>query len=120
MVSIPKIIGVISCSVVLGLSLSNAAQARMSPGPCADMNKGQPNLLMCDEETRQGIETIKGEVLRVDGDNLLIGRFNGQQMGLHIDKTTKMIGHIGRGDRIEAKVAEVDYQKHVLSLRQIH
>src|SRR2546423_33715 len=120
MVSIPKIIGVISCSVVLGLSLSNAAQARMSPGPCADRISGQPNLLMCDEETRKGIETIKGEVLRVDGDNLLIGRFNGQQMGLHIEQTTKVSGLISRGDRIEAKVGEVDHQKHVLSLRQIH
>ena len=37
MVSIPKIIGVISCSVVLGLSLSNATQAAgtMTPDPCA-------------------------------------------------------------------------------------
>src|ERR1041385_5748779 len=65
MVSIPKIIGIISFSVVLGLSLSNAAQARMSPGPCADTNRGQPNLLKCDDETLQGIKTIKGEVLRL-------------------------------------------------------
>lgn len=119
MVSIPKIIGVISCSVVLGLGVSSAAQARMSPGPCADMNREQPTLLKCDEETRQGIETNKGEVLRVDGDTLLIGRFNGQQMWLHIDQTTKTSGLISRGDRIVAKVGEVEHQKHVLSLRQI-
>lgn len=119
MVSIPKIIGIISFSVVLGLSLSNAAQARMSPGPCADTNRGQPNLLKCDEETLQGIRTIRGEVLRVDGDMLLIGRFNGQQMQLHIEKTTKMSGLISRGNRIEAKVGEVDYQTHVLSVRQL-
>jgi hypothetical protein len=41
-------------------------------------------------------------------------------MWLHVDQATKMIGHVGRGDRIEAKVGEVDYQKHVISLRQIH
>lgn len=119
MVSIPKIIGVISFSVVLGLSLSNAAQARMSPGPCADTNRGQPNLLKCDEETLQGIKTIKGEVLRVDGDILLIGRYNGGQMELYIEKTTKMSGFISRGSRIEAKVRDVDYQTHVLSVRQL-
>jgi len=119
MVSIPKIIGVATCSAVLLLSLSNAAQARMSPGPCADRMKGQANLLKCDEDTMHGIETIRGEVLRVDGDTLLIHRFNGQQMQLQIEKATKMNGLIKRGDRIEAKVGEVDYQKHLLSLRQL-
>ncbi len=119
MVPIPKIIGAISCSVVLGLSVSSVAQARMSPGPCADMNRGEPTLLRCDDETMRGINTIKGEVLRVEGSNYYIGRFDGKRMWLHVDQTTKMIGHIGRGDRIEAKVGEVDYQTHVLSLRQI-
>jgi hypothetical protein len=51
--------------------------------------------------------------------HLLIGRFNGQRMTLHMEKTTKMSGLISRGDRIEAKVGEVDYQTHVLSLRQL-
>ena len=121
MVSIPKIIGVVTCSAVLLLSLSNGAQARMSPGPCADRieMKGQANLLKCDEDTMHGIETIRGEVLRVDGDTLLIHRFNGQRMQLQIEKATKMNGLINRGDRIEAKVGEVDYQKHLLSLRQL-
>lgn len=120
MVSIHKIIGVVSCSAVLCLSLSNAAQARMNPGPCADGISGQPNLLKCDEETLKGIETIKGEVLRVDGENYLVQRFNGREVRLHIDQATKMSGLISRGDRIEAKVGEVDHLKHVLSLRQIH
>ena len=94
MVSIPQIIGVVTCSAVLLLSLSNAAQARMSPGPYADMITGQANLLKCDEDTMHGIETIRGEVLRVDGETLLIVRFNGQQMQLHIEKTTKTNGLI--------------------------
>jgi hypothetical protein len=102
---------------VLGLSLSNAAQARMSPGPCADRVSGQPNLFRCDEETLRGIETIKGEVLRVDGSNYLIQRFDGKERLLHNEATTQTTGIIGRGDRIEAKVGEVDHQKHVLSIR---
>ena len=119
MVSIPKIIGVVSCSAVLCLSLSNAAQARMSPGPCADRISGQPNLLKCDKETMRVIETIKGEVLRVEGDNYVVKRFNGKEVRLHIDQTTKISGHIGRGDRIEAKVREVNDQEHVLSIHQV-
>jgi hypothetical protein len=65
MISILKIIGVVLWSLVLCLSLSDIAQAiqRMEPDPSADRKGGQPNLVKCDEETRQGIETIKGGVL---------------------------------------------------------
>ena len=120
MLAIPKIIGVISCSAVLCLSLSNATQAGMKHDPCADRKGGLPNLVMCDEETRQGIETVKGEVLSIEGGNYLIERFDGKEMQLHVDQTTKMSGHIGRGDRIEAKVRELnDQQEHVLSLHRL-
>ena len=43
----------------------------------------------------------------------------GGEMWLHTDQATQMSGRIGRGDRIEAKVSEVDYEKHVLSLRRL-
>ena len=54
MVSIPKIIGVISFSVVLGLSVSNTTQATgtMGHNPCADRKGGLPNLVKCDEKMR--------------------------------------------------------------------
>jgi len=38
---------------------------------------------------------------------------------LYIDETTKMGSFIGRGDRIEAKVREVNDQEHVLTIRLI-
>ena len=119
MVSIPKIIGLISCGVVLSLSLANAIEARMGPDPCANRKGGQPNLTKCDAETRRGIETIKGEVLRVDGNTYLIQRFDGKEMRLHTNQNTQMSGPIGRGDRIEIKVEEVDHQKYVLSLHRL-
>lgn len=121
MVSIPKIIGVMSCSVVLCLSLSNVTQAaeKMEVDPCADRKGGQPNLLKCDEETRQGIHTIKGEVLRIDGDSYLIQGYDGKEVRYRVDSGTEMSGPIGRGDRIEAKVREVNDEKRVLSLRQL-
>jgi hypothetical protein len=54
MISIPKIIGVASCSAVLCLSLSYTTQAteRVGHDPCADRKGGLPNLLQCDEKTR--------------------------------------------------------------------
>jgi hypothetical protein len=121
MVSIPKIIGVMSCSFVLCLSLSNVTQAadRMGTDPCADRKGSEPNLLKCNEEAQQGIHTIKGEVLRVDGNDYLVKRYDGKEVSMRVDSGTQMSGPIGRGDRIEAKVREGNDERRVLSLRQV-
>ena len=54
MVSIPKIIGVIACSFVLGLSVSSTTQATgsMKHDPCANRKGGLPNLVQCNEKMR--------------------------------------------------------------------
>jgi len=102
MVSIPKIIGVMSCSVVLCLSLSNVTQA-------AEKHR----------DTQQGVHTIKGEVMRVDGDDYLIKQSDGKEVRYRVDSGTEMSEPISQGDRIEAKVREVNDEKSVLSLRQV-
>ena len=117
MVSIPKIIGVIPCGVVL--SLANVTQA-FGPNPCAMRKGGLPNLLLCSEEQQQGIRSIKGEVLRVDGPNLLVERFNGKEVRLHFDPTVKNGSTIDPGDRIEAKLADLNDEELVLAIREIH
>jgi translation initiation factor IF-1 len=119
MVSPPKIMGVISCSVVLCLSLATITQA-FGPNPCATRKGGLPNLLLCSEEKQQGIRTIKGEVLRVDGDTLLVEWFNGKEVRLHLDATVKNGSKIDPGDRIEAKLADVNYEERVLAIREIN
>jgi len=119
MVAILKILGVMSCGVVLCLSLSNATQGGMKHDPCADRKGELPDLMKCEAETRQGIETVKGEVLHIEGNSLLVERFDGKKVNLHVDETTKMGSFIGRGDRIEANVREVNDQEHVLSIRLI-
>ena len=118
---IPKIIGVMSCSVVLCLSLSNATQAaeQMKPDPCADRKGGLSNLVTCDDETPQSIDTVTGEVLRMDGNDVLVQRFNGKEVRLHLDANTQMTEIIGLGDRIEAKVSDVNERKHMLSIHQL-
>jgi hypothetical protein len=75
MVSIPKIVGVLSCGCLLGLSLS-----------------------------LNGIHTIKGEVLQVETSSYFVNQYDGSQVRLHIDETTQMTGRIGPGEHIEAKV----------------
>lgn len=118
MVSIPKIVGVVSCGFVLCLSLSNAVLAvdRMESDPC-DMNKKgyKPGLMDCGLDNRSGADTIKGEVARIDRDTYIIKQYDGKESSLHIDQTTQKTGNIKQGDRIEAKVNE---QNHALSIRQ--
>jgi hypothetical protein len=115
MVPIPKIIGVMSCGVVMCLTLSNAAIAAVSGGSdCAERKGGQPDLLKCDQEIRQGIETVRGDVLRVEGDNLLVIRPDGKEVRVHLDETTQMFGYVGPGERVEAKMNK---QGHALSIR---
>ena len=119
MVSIPKIVGVVSSGgVVLCLSLFNPVLAaeRIKSDPCGDRKGGESNLMKCDKETRQGIETIKGEVLHFDRNNVLVQRLDGKEVRLYIDRDTQMTEFIGQGDRIEAKV---NNQEDVVSIRLI-
>jgi hypothetical protein len=75
MVSIPKVVGVLSCGCLLGLGLS-----------------------------LNGPHTIKGEVWRVEPSSYFVKQYDGDQVRLHIDETTHMTGRIGQGAHIEAKV----------------
>ena len=120
MVSILKIVGVLSCGFVLGLGLSTVTQAaekslaaeRMKPDASADR---KADLVKPDEDTVQGINTIKGEVLRIKGEHFYVRRSDGKEMHLHTKPTTQMMGEFKKGDHIEAKVTD---QNNALSIRQ--
>ena len=120
MVSIPKINGVVSCGVVLCLSLSNITQADEYKNfdPCAQIPGRQPNPVKCSEKPDQGIHTITGEILHMKGANLLVKKTDGEEVLLRIDLSTHMSGQISPGNRIEASVNEVEGEKYVLSLNR--
>ena len=116
-VSIPKVVGVLSCGALLCLSLSNTAQAAQpaDEAPVADNMKS-------DTEAQENIDTIKGEVLRIQGDNFVIQRFNGQEVRLHTDANTQRTEGIRQGDYIEAQVSDMrdmNDEKRVRSIRHI-
>jgi len=75
MVSVPKVVGVISCGCVLGIGLY-----------------------------LNGNHTIKGEVLRVEPNSYFVQQYDGDQVSLHADETTQVTGNIQTGVHIEAKV----------------
>jgi uncharacterized membrane protein YcgQ (UPF0703/DUF1980 family) len=129
MVSIPKVVGVLSCGFVLCLGLSSAAQAEHAPG-ASDLMKtnavtDQQGFQSDDDKQKNvndekrsnradGAKTIKGELFRVEDGNYFVKVKNGKEVRLHTDKTTQMMGEIKKGDRIEAKVND---QNHALSIR---
>jgi len=127
MVSISKIVGVMSCGFLLCLGLSNAAQAGNAAPTTDEMKADQSDRRqggqeagekqMSDEmkggQSEDG-KMIKGEVLRVEGDNYFVKGQDGKEVRMHIDKTTEKIGSFKQGDRIEAKVNK---KNHALSIR---
>ncbi len=129
MVSMSKIVGVLSCGFLLCLGLSNAAKAEHAPGPSdvmkTDSVTDRQGFQSDDDKQKnvdnekgsnstEGAKTIKGELFRVEDGNYFVKVKDGKEVRLHTDKTTQMMGEIKKGDRIEAKVND---QNHALSIR---
>ena len=129
MVSIPKVVGVLSCGFLLFLGLSNAAQAGNVPG-ASDVMKTDSQTdrqgFQSDDDKQKNVDdkkgsnraedakTITGELFRVEDGNYFVKVKDGKEIRLHTDKTTQMTGEIKKGDRIEA---QVNNQNHALSIR---
>ena len=129
MVSIPKVVGVLSCGFLLFLGLSNAAQAGNVPG-ASDVMKTDSQTdrqgFQSDDDKQKNVDdkkgsnraedatTITGELFRVEDGNYFVKVKDGKEVRLHTDKTTQMTGEIKKGDRIEA---QVNNQNHALSIR---
>jgi hypothetical protein len=129
MVSISKVVGVLSCGFLLCLGLSNAAQAEHAPAPSDVMktdSQSDRQGFQSDDDKQKNVnvekgstraadaKTIKGELSRVENGNYFVKVKDGKEVRLHTDKTTQMMGEIKKGDRIEATVND---QNHALSIR---
>ena len=127
MVAIPKIVGVLTCGLLLCFGLSNAAQAEHSPAPSdvmkTDSVTDRQGFQSDDDKQKNvdnekgsadGAKTIKGELFRIEDGNYFVKVKDGTKVRVHTDKTTQMMGEIKKGDRIEANVND---QNHALSIR---
>jgi hypothetical protein len=118
--AITKIVGRIVCGVLLCLGLFHAAEAENAASAAYEVNADQP-------DHRQGrhvsdkikadpsptAKTIKGNVLRVEGDTVFIKRRDGKETRVHVDRTTQMGKNIEPGEPVEVKVND---QNHALSI----
>jgi hypothetical protein len=128
MVSILKVVGVVSCGFLLCLGLSTTSQADNAASEAdgklkaeqTDRRQGGQDAgeKQVSEEMKGGDstdgKTIEGEVLRVEGNDCFIKGQDGKEVRLHIDITTLKARNIEPGERIEAKV---NNQNHALSIR---
>ncbi|MEO8338139.1 MAG: hypothetical protein ABI604_00300 [Nitrospirota bacterium] len=127
MVSIPRVVGVLSCSFLLCFGLPHGAQAGYAAPTTDEMKADQSDRRQGGQEPgekQMGDEMrgdqskdgtmIKGEVLRVEGDNYFVKGQDGKEVRMHIDKTTQKIRSFKQGDRIEATVND---KNHALSIR---
>jgi hypothetical protein len=121
MVSISKIVALISYGMLLWLGLSTTAQAVNAEQPSQPTSRGeavvkkdsQVDMNAAREKLRVG-HRIEGELLRIEGKDYFVMGKDGQEIRLHSDPTTRKIGNISRGNRI---VATVNDQYHMRSIR---
>jgi len=115
MISLPTVVAVISCGLLLCIGYAASAADEMKAGQSISSKAGLPAYLVKSEEGKQkDVRAIRGEVLRIEHENYFVKQYDGKEVRLHIDEMTQMTGNIGQGERIEAKV---DDQNHALSIR---
>ena len=115
MVSTSKFISGLAGGCLLGLGLSSCYT-----GPARDAASATDEIKMDQSDHRRqvgeapGTKAIKGEVLRVEGQNYVVKEEDGKEVSLHTDSTTQQTGDISQGYNIEAQVND---QNHALSIR---
>jgi hypothetical protein len=115
MVSVPTIVAGISCGLLLCIGYVASAADEMKADPSVSRKAGLSDHLVKSEEGKQkDVQTIRGEVLRIEHENYFVKQYDGKEVRLHIDEMTQMTGNIGQGERIEANVND---QHHALSIR---
>jgi hypothetical protein len=117
-----KAITALLCGCVLSLGVPHAALAinnltkeleQQEADERADRLSGAVEQ---EEATPDGVNTLRGEVLRIKRGNYLIRKYTGDVIHLHLNEKTLMTIPVRAGDRIEAKVND---QGQVLQIEPV-
>jgi hypothetical protein len=100
MISIPKVVGVLSCGVLLCLGLSQAAHAANEEGA----------------SRLEQAKVIKGDLVNIDYGDYIVKDKDGKEVRVHTDRKTQMMGQFKKGDRVEVKL---DNHDNALSIRSL-
>jgi len=120
---ISKVVSLLSCAFLFGLGLSNAALATENSLATDETTaqqyserEGSRPLVKKDANTLSGVQTMKGEVLRLEGNQYVVKRSDGKQVSLHVDDTTQVMRTFTPGEWIEAKVTQENNGHHAVSI----
>jgi hypothetical protein len=61
-------------------------------------------------------QTVKGDLLKIDGEFYVVKDMAGKEIRLHVDKTTTVDGAVKVGDKVEAQATE---KNHAASIRHV-
>lgn len=62
-----------------------------------------------------GNQTIKGDLLKIDGEFYVVKDRAGKEIRLHVNDTSKLDGTFKAGDKVEAQTTD---KNHVVSMKQ--
>ena len=111
MVSIHKVVGVLSCSFALCLVLSTIASS------ADQLNTGHSSgtiWTVGDKDSFVSGKEVKGEIVKIDGENYIVREASGAEVRMHVNASTEkksnMTPKVG-----EHVLAKVDAKGHALS-----
>ena len=125
MISLRKVVGVMSCGFLLCFGLSQSAQAENAALSADKLKTDQSDRRQGGQEAGEkqmhqmeggqsaAGKIIQGKVLRVEGNDCIIKGQDGKEVRLPVDITTLKARNIEPGERIEAKVND---QNHVVAI----
>lgn len=90
-----KLIGLIAFAVVLSFGMAAMTYA-------------------ADQPMAAGSKTIQGDLLKIEGEFYVVKDAAGQEVRLHVDKTTKLEGMLKAGNKIQAQATD---KGHALSIK---
>jgi uncharacterized protein YdeI (BOF family) len=59
-----------------------------------------------DDMAAPGTQTVKGDLLKIDGEFYVVKDRSGKEIRLHVDKTSQLEGTFKAGDKIEAQATD--------------
>ena len=108
MISIPKVVGVLSCGFLLGLGLYLNDSHTIK----GEVMRVEPSAYF----VQQFDGHFDGDQVRVEYGDYVVKGQDGKEVRLTTDKKTQMMGQLKKGDRVEAKVTP---QRLALVIRQV-
>jgi hypothetical protein len=77
---------------------------------------GMASLSFAADMAAPNTQTVKGDLLKIDGEFYVVKDISGKEIRLHVDKTTTIDGAIKVGDKVEAQATE---KNHAGSIRHV-